>query len=102
LKKYYDNHEWVDVKDGVGTVGITAAAAKELGNIVYVELPEVGRRLDVGDYAVIVESTKAASEIYSPIAGTVIAVNEELSTSPSLINSSPEDKGWIFSVTSDQ
>ena len=97
MKRYYDN-TWHD--DANGTVGISAAAQKELGDIIYAELPEVGQQLSAGDVAVVVESTKAAVEIYSPVAGTVSAVNDMLIHHPELITSSPEDDGWLYRVTS--
>ena len=96
--KFTKDHEYV-LADG--TVGITPYAQEQLGDIVYVELPKVGQKLKAGDEAAVVESVKAASEIYSPVSGTVTAVNEALSGDPGLINTSPEGDGWIFKLALD-
>lgn len=93
--RFTDSHEWV-MDDG--TVGITIHAQKELGDIVYVQLPSVGAQLVAGKEAAVLESTKAAADIYSPVSGTVIAINEALQESPSLLNTSPEKAGWLFRV----
>ncbi|MBE5816776.1 MAG: glycine cleavage system protein GcvH [Clostridiales bacterium] len=95
---YYSNeHEWIEVKDGVAYVGITDYAQDSLGDIAYVELPEVGDELNAGDNACVVESVKAASDVYSPVSGKIVEVNEELDASPEKIN---EDaySAWIFKV----
>ncbi|MED6219142.1 NAD-dependent glutamate dehydrogenase [Stylosanthes scabra] len=96
--KYADSHEWVKVDGKSATVGITDHAQDHLGDVVYVELPEVGRTLTQGDSFGAVESVKATSDVYSPVSGKVIQVNEELSSSPALINSSPYKDGWIIKV----
>ncbi len=96
--KYTETHEWVDVENSIGIVGISDYAQKELGDIVYVELPEVGATLSTGDEAVVLESTKAAADVYSPVSGQIIEINEELSTASELINESPEDEGWLFKI----
>lgn len=98
MTKFSKDHEYITPD---GTVGITPYAQEQLGDIVYVELPKVGQKLKAGDEAAVVESVKAASEIYSPVSGTVTAVNEALSGDPGLINSSPEGDGWIFKLTLD-
>ena len=98
MTKFSKDHEYITPD---GTVGITPYAQEQLGDIVYVELPKVGQKLKAGDEAAVVESVKAASEIYSPVSGTVTAVNEALSGDPGLINSSPEGEGWIFKLTLD-
>ncbi len=98
MTKFSKDHEYI-TEDG--TVGITPYAQEQLGDIVYVELPKVGQKLKAGDEAAVVESVKAASEIYSPVSGTVTAVNEALSGDPGLINSSPEGDGWIFKLALD-
>ncbi len=90
------SHEWILVDEGIGTVGITAKAQKELGDIVYVDLPKVGQTLKKGDVACVLESTKAAIDIDSPVSGQVIKVNEDLSLNPGLINS--EKNGWLFQL----
>ena len=98
MTKFTKDHEYITTD---GTVGITPYAQEQLGDIVYVELPKVGQKLKAGDEAAVVESVKAASEIYSPVSGTVNAVNDALSGEPGLINSSPETDGWIFKLALD-
>lgn len=95
---YTETHEWVAVKDQVGTVGITMYAQRELGDIVYVELPQVGKVLKAGEEAVVLESTKAAADVYSPVSGTVIEINTQLKSDSGLINSAPETEGWLFKL----
>lgn len=92
------DHEWIKVEGSTGTVGITDYAQQALGDIVYVEVPEKGRKLTLGADAAVVESVKAASEVYSPVSGTVTAGNEVLSGQPGLVNESPEDQGWFFTL----
>lgn len=98
--KYLSSHEWVRLEeDGVtATVGITDHAQDLLGDVVFVELPEVGSEIAAGEEAGVVESVKAASDIFSPISGEVIAVNEDLEESPELVNSEPYDDGWFFKI----
>jgi len=98
--KYLSSHEWVRVEsDGVTvTVGVTDHAQELLGDVVFVELPEVDADLAAGDEAGVVESVKAASDIFSPIGGVVIAINEDLEDSPELVNSDPYDDGWFFKL----
>lgn len=98
MTKFTKDHEYITAD---GTVGITPYAQEQLGDIVFVELPQVGKKLKAGDEAAVVESVKAASEIYSPVSGTVVAVNEALSGEPGLINSAPETEGWIFRLALD-
>ena len=97
-KKYTKEHEWVVVDGDVATVGISEHAAKELGDITFVELPELETDLIIGDSFGVVESVKAASDIYSPVSGTVVAVNKELLDSPEIINDSAEKNGWICKI----
>lgn len=97
--RYLSTHEWVRVEDTTVTVGITAHAQDAMGDLVYVEVPEEGRELAAGDEAGVVESVKAASDIYSPVSGTVIAVNERLESEPELVNSDPYGDGWMFKVS---
>lgn len=92
------DHEWIKVEGSTGTVGITDYAQQALGDIVYVEVPEKGRKLTLGADAAVVESVKAASEVYSPVSGTVTAGNEVLSGQPGLVNESPEDQAWFFTL----
>ena len=98
--KYTKQHEWVSINDGdkKATVGITDYAQKQLGDIVYVELPEIGVKLNKGDEAAVVESVKAAAEVYSPISGEILEVNENLADSPELINNEAESNGWFFKL----
>ncbi len=95
MKYYTEDHEWVEVSGGEATIGISEYAAGELGDITFVELPSEDEDYIVGDTLATVESVKTASDVYAPISGTVCAVNEELSEDPGIINSSPEEKGWI-------
>ena len=98
--KYTKQHEWVAINDGdeKAAVGITDYAQKQLGDIVYVELPEIGVKLNKGDEAAVVESVKAAAEVYSPISGEILEVNENLADSPELINNEAEAQGWFFKL----
>ncbi len=97
--KYTASHEWLrDNGDGTATVGITFHAQDALGELVYVELPAVGRSLDAGDACVVVESTKAASDVYAPVKGEVVAVNDALADAPQTVNESPYEAGWLFKL----
>ncbi|VDN02636.1 unnamed protein product [Thelazia callipaeda] len=99
VDRYYTKkHEWVVVEGDTGTVGISDFAQDALGDIVYAELPEAGKYLHIGDTGAAIESVKAASDVYSPISGTVKEKNVELEKNPSLINKSPFDKGWLFKL----
>ncbi len=97
--KYTEEHEWLKVEAGVATVGITHHAQDALGDVVFVELPEVGKSLAAKDVAGVVESVKAAADIYMPVSGEVLAVNEALRADPALANSDPLGAGWFFKVT---
>lgn len=95
--KYTQSHEWVLVgEDGQATIGITDHAQELLGDMVFIELPEMDRQLDAGEECSVVESVKAASDVYAPVAGTVVAVNERLADAPELINDDPYGEGWMF------
>ena len=96
--KYAKTHEWVRVEGDVAVVGITDHAQQELTYVVYVETPAVGSRIEAGKECAVVESVKAASDIYAPLSGDVVVVNEELSSAPELLNQDPYDKGWMFKV----
>lgn len=96
--KYTEDHEWVLVEDGIATVGITDYAQESLGDLVYVELPDVGTKVDAEDNFVVVESVKAASEVYAPVSGEVVEVNESLNDSPETINNAPYEDGWIAKI----
>jgi len=96
--KFLDSHEWVKVDDNTVIVGISDHAQNELGEVVFVELPAIGDEFVSGDEAAVVESVKAASEVYSPISGEVIEVNEALEENPELVNTSPYEDGWFFKL----
>lgn len=97
--KYLPSHEWARVEeDGTVTVGISDHAQSSLGDVVFVEMPEPGSHVSMGEEAGVVESVKAASDIYSPVSGEVVAINSELEDAPETINSSPYDDGWMFRV----
>ena len=97
--KYVASHEWLrPEEDGTITIGITYHAQELLGDIVFVELPEVGANLDAEEEAGVVESVKAASDVYAPIAGEVVAVNEDLASAPEKVNSDPYGEGWFFKI----
>ena len=98
-ERYYtETHEWVSVDGDVATIGITDYAQSQLGDVVFLELPSVGRMLEAGDSFGVVESVKAASDLYSPVAGTVLEVNESLSDSPETVNRDPLGAGWLIKV----
>jgi len=100
MTRYFtEEHEWIDVEDDIATVGITDFAQGQLGDIVFVELPEIGALIEQGKDAAVVESVKAASDVYAPITGEITEVNPSLEADPALVNSSPEDDGWFFRMT---
>ncbi len=99
--RYSEGHEWIRVEGEVCVVGITDYAQDQLGDVVYVELPEVGHRVEKAAEAAVVESVKAASEIYAPAAGEVVAVNDALNDDPSTVNSDPEGAGWFIKIKLD-
>jgi glycine cleavage system H protein len=96
--KYAETHEWVRIDKTIGTVGITDHAQAELTDIVFVELPKVGAKVTAKQQAAVVESVKAASDIYSPVSGEVTEVNSELENNPALVNTAPYAEGWLFKV----
>lgn len=96
--KYAQTHEWIRIEGDVGTVGITDHAQAELSDVVFVELPEIGKVVDAGAAVAVVESVKAASDIYSPVSGGVVEVNHALESDAALINTSPFESGWIFKL----
>lgn len=97
--KYTDSHEWVVLEStDVARIGVTQFAQKELGDIVYVELPTLHKKVTAGQEVVVLESTKAAADVYSPVSGEIIEVNQNLSTQPELINQSSEKEGWLFKL----
>lgn len=100
MARYFtQDHEWIEVDGDVGTVGISDYAQGQLGDIVFVDVPEEGKELGKGDEAAVVESVKAASDVYAPASGTVIEGNPALADDPSLVNSDPESDGWFFRIT---
>ena len=96
--KFTDDHEWIRIEGDVGTVGITDYAQEQLGDVVFVEVPDVGKELTKGDEAAVVESVKAASEVYAPLDGEVVESNEALADEPSLVNSAAMTEGWFYKV----
>ena len=99
VKIYFTkDHEWIKVEDNIGVVGITVYASEQLGDIVFVELPEEGITAEIGKDIAVVESVKAASEIYSPVSGTVIKSNEDLNSTPEIVNEDPVGKGWFYEI----
>src|SRR5512134_3425782 len=98
LLKYTQEHEWLKLEGDIATVGITEHAATLLGDVVFVQLPEVGATLAKGDSAAVVESVKAASEVYAPIAGEVVEVNQAIVDDPAVVNADPQGAGWFFKL----
>ena len=96
--KYAESHEWIRIEDGIGTIGITDHAQQELTDIVYVELPEVGKQLAAKEQCAVVESVKTASDIYSPVSGEIIEVNSALDEDPALVNTAPYEGGHFFKI----
>lgn len=96
--RYATSHEWIRLDGEIGTVGISDHAQEELTDVVFVELPAVGKAVDVGDPTAVVESVKAASDIYAPVSGEIVEVNPEVEADPSLVNTDPYGKGWIFKI----
>ncbi len=96
--RYTDTHEWLNIEDGEVTIGLTEYAQGELGDIVFIELPEVGRSVETGDVLTTVESVKSVSEIYAPVAGEITGANEALDADPGLINTDAEGEGWILKM----
>ena len=98
MKKYSDQHEWIIVNGTTGIVGISDYAQSQLGDVVFTELPAVGKDLNKGSEAAVVESVKAASEVYTPVSGKVVDVNANLEGTPDLVNTAPETDGWFFKI----
>ncbi len=96
--RYSQSHEWVKVDGETADIGVSGYAQNELGDVVYVELPEVGKALEAGQEAAVLESTKAAADVYSPVSGEVVAVNETLINQPEVVNETAEGENWIFRV----
>jgi glycine cleavage system H protein len=98
LQRFTREHEYVSLDGDIGTVGITAHAAEQLGDVVFVEVPELGRKLTAGEAAGVVESVKAASDVFSPVAGEVIEANSDLAANPQWVNEDPEGRAWFFKL----
>lgn len=98
MLKYTKDHEWVLIEGDTATIGITDHAAGQLGDLVFVELPEVGKEFARGDNAAVVESVKAASDVYAPLSGTVTEVNDQVVEDPALVNADPTNAGWFFKL----
>ena len=99
MRYFTEDHEWIDVDGANGTVGISEYAQSQLGDIVFVDVPAEGRTLSKGDEAAVVESVKAASDVYAPVGGTVVEGNAALTEQPDLVNTDPEGEGWFFKLT---
>ena len=100
MSRYYtEDHEWVEVDGDIGTVGISEYAQSQLGDIVFVETPDEGKEIGKGDDVAVVESVKAASDVYSPVSGTVLEGNPALADTPELVNEDPEGDGWFYKLT---
>ena len=97
-KKYSKDHEWISIENEIAIIGITDYAQESLGDIVFIELSKVGRLINTGDQVGVVESVKAASDLFAPISGEIIEVNNELTNSPQLMNSDPENSGWYMKI----
>ena len=101
MLKFTEEHEWLNLDGEVATVGITAHAAEQLGDVVFVQLPEVGTKLTKGDGAAVVESVKAASDVYAPLSGEVVEVNKTVVDDPASVNADPQGKAWFFKLKLD-
>ena len=97
-RKYTEDHEWIDVDGDVATIGITDHAQEQLGDVVFVELPDIGAQFDKGAEAAVVESVKAASEVYAPLTGEIVEVNTDLTDEPSKVNVAAENDGWFIKM----
>ena len=96
--KFSNEHEYIKIDGDIGTIGISNYAQEQLGDIVFVELPEIDKEVNKGDEVAVIESVKAASELYSPASGKIIEINEQLDLDPALVNSSAQENGWIYKI----
>lgn len=96
--RFLESHEWAKLEGDIAVCGISAYAAEKLGDVVFVELPEVGRAVAKGEAVAVVESAKAASDVYAPVSGEIVAVNSDLATSPERVNEAPEGAGWFLKI----
>lgn len=102
MLKYTAEHEWLKRDGDIATVGITVHAATSLGDLVFIELPEIGAKLKQGERAAVIESVKAASDVFAPLTGEVVAINEEITTDPAIVNQDPLGDGWFFKLKLDR
>jgi glycine cleavage system H protein len=100
--RYTEEHEWIRIDGDIGTVGITAYAQEQLGDVVFVELPAIGRKVERGKEMAVVESVKAASEVFAPVSGSVVEVNDKLSVEPGTVNADPLGQGWFVKIKLDE
>jgi len=100
-KLYTKEHEWISIENNIAIIGITDFAQKQLGDIVFVELPDVGKTFQVGDEIAVIESVKAASEVYSSVSGDILEINENIVNEPQIVNSDPENLGWFIKIRLD-
>lgn len=99
MKKYTDSHEWIELEnEQKGQVGISTSAQKEIGEVVYIEFPKIGQTIQSGEQVAVLESTKAAVDLYSPVSGEIVEINAQLKENIDLINQSPETEGWIYKI----
>lgn len=98
MKRFTETHEWILVQGDIGTVGVSDHAQHELGEIVYIELPQVNKTVKAGQEVVVLESTKAAADVYSPVSGTIVEINKALESASGTVNESPEKEGWLFKI----
>ncbi len=98
MEKFSKDHEWVRVDGDTATIGITKHAAEQLGDVVFVEVPDMGRTVAAGEPCAVVESVKAASDVYAPVSGAVVDANAEIAANPAAVNEDPEGKGWFFKL----
>jgi glycine cleavage system H protein len=98
MKKYTEDHEWLDINDNIATVGITEHATTQLGDLVYVELPNINDNVSTGDEVAVIESVKAAGEVLAPCNGRIVEVNTALSDDPEMVSNTPESDGWLFKL----
>ena len=98
IERFTKDHEWIRAEGGIGTVGITDYAQEQLGDIVFVEVPEAGRKVTKGEAVAVVESVKAASDVYAPVAGEVVEANADVAATPALVNEDAEGRAWFFKI----
>ncbi len=98
MLKFTDDHEWLKIENGVATIGITGYATEQLGDLVFVELPEAGTEFEQGDTAATLESVKAATDVYAPLAGEIVESNEAIVDDPAIVNADPMGEGWFFKL----